>query len=303
MFRGSYVVIVTPFRKDGSLDEEALRNNVDWYIERGAPGIVCTGTTGEFDALSDEEIKHVIKVTVDQVNGKVPVIAGTAATSTWKTKELSKFAEDAGADGVMIVPPYYYLPSEEEIIEHYREVAEAIDIPIMVYNNPWTSKVDMKPQLIAKLAELNNVRYVKESSGDIRRIEQILRLAEPKITVFCGSDVLAFESFVLGAQGWVSATANIIPRETQQLFRLIADEKKIDEARKLFFWMLPLLEFVEDSGKISQVVKAALNIIGEKEGIPKGGYPRKPRLPIGKDEEAKLRKILKQMGLTSTQEA
>lgn len=220
------MVMVTPFKKDGSLDEEALRLNIDWYIEHGAPGVICTGSTGEFDALSDEEIKRVIEVTLDQVNGRVPVIAGTSATSTWKAKELSKFAEDAGADGVMAVPPYYYHPKEDEIIEHYREVAESINIPVMVYNNPWTSKVDMKPQLIARLAEIDNVRYVKESSGDIRRVEQILRLTGEKLTVFCGSDVLPFESFVLGAQGWVSVAANIIPKEAQKLFELVAIEKK-----------------------------------------------------------------------------
>lgn len=128
--------MVTPFMKDGSLDEEALRQNIDWYIEQGAPGVICTWSTGEFETLSDDEFKCLIKVTVDQVNGKVPVIAGTSAASTWKAKELSKLAEDSGVDGVMVVPPYYYYPQEDEIIEHYRKVAEAINIPIMVYNNP-----------------------------------------------------------------------------------------------------------------------------------------------------------------------
>lgn len=289
--------MVTPFKKDGSLDEEALRQNIDWYIEQGAPGVICTWSTGEFETLSDDEFKRVIKVTVDQVNGRVPVIAGTSATSTWKAKELSKLAEDSGVDGVMVVPPYYYYPKEDEIIEHYREVAGAINIPIMVYNNPWTSKVDMKPPLIAELAEIDNVGYVKESSGDIRRVEQIIRLTGEKLIVFCGSDTLPFESFVLGAQGWVSVVANIIPKEAQRLFELVSIDKKIDEARKLFFWMLPLLDFIEDSGKIAQAAKAALNILGEKEGVPKGGYPRKPRLPLNEEEEKKLRDILKEMKL------
>jgi len=143
----------------------------------------------------------------------------------------------------------------------------------------------MKPLLIAELAEIDNVRYIKESSGDIRKVEQIIRLAGEKLIVFCGSDTLPFESFVLGAQGWVSVVANIIPKETQRLFELVSIDKKIDEARKLFFWMLSLLDFIEDSGRIAQAAKAALNILGEKEGVPRGGYPRKPRLPLNGEKE------------------
>jgi len=248
------------------------------------------GSTGEFAALSVEEHKNIIDVVVDQVNGRIPVIAGTAACSTKLVIELTEYAQNAGADGAMIVPPFYTKPDERELYEHFRTVAESVDIPIMLYNNPWTSKVDMQPSLIAKLAEIDNILYVKESTGDITRVWKIINLAGDKITVFCGSDNLALESFLMGARGWICVAANIIPKHASRLYELACKEEDLEKARALYAEILPLLNFLEGTGKFSQLSKAGLEMSGRK-----AGPVRKPLLPIDGEEKHKLKIILKKI--------
>lgn len=291
-FRGTFVVVTTPFGAFDTLDDEGLRGNIDWYIEEGIHGIVCTGSTGEFDCLSDDEREEVVKIVVDQVNHRVPVLAGSAGRSTSETVRWSKYAEDIGADGVMIAPPYYCLPSDDELFEHYKIVAEATDIPIMIYNNPFTTGVDMKPDLVAKCAEIENISYTKESSGDVKRVHRIIQLTGEKMTVFCGWDDLALESIVVGAQGWIAAVANIVPSMAKDLFELVADEGDLLRGRQLYYRILPLCSFLEE-GKFVQKTKAAQNMIGKTTG----GLPRRPRLPITKEEEEKLKKIISDLGI------
>ena len=197
-FEGTFVVSVTPMTKDEELDLESFKDNLDYYIENGVHGITINGSTGEFAAQSLEELKSVMDVAVEAVNRRVPLISGTAACSTRRVIELTMHAEDAGVDGALIVPPYYSKIDETEIYEHFRAIDEAVNIPIMVYNNPWTSKIDIPPEGLARLAELDNIQYVKESSGDITRIPRILDLTDGKMAVFCGSDNLALESFFMG---------------------------------------------------------------------------------------------------------
>lgn len=281
---------VTPMTSSEELTLEAFRNNVDYFIENGVHGIVVGGSTGEFAALSVEEHKNIIDVVVDQVNSRIPVIAGTAACSTKLVIELTEHARNAGADGAMIVPPFYTKPDERELYEHFRTVAESVDIPIMVYNNPWTSKVDMQPSFIAKLAEIDNILYVKESSGDITRVWKIIDLAGDKITVFCGSDNLALESFLMGARGWICVAANIIPKHASRLYELACKEKDFDKASRLYAEILPLLNFLEDTGKFSHLSKAGLEMSGRK-----AGPVRKPLLPIDDEEKQKLKTILKKI--------
>ena len=289
-FEGTYVVTVTPMTSSEELNLEALGNNVEYFIENGVHGIVVGGSTGEFAALSVEEHKNIIDVVVDQVNGRIPVIAGTAACSTKLVIELTEYAQNAGADGAMIVPPFYTKLDEREVYEHFRTVAESVDIPIMLYNNPWTSKVDMQPSLIAKLAEIDNILYVKESTGDITRVWKIINLAGDKITVFCGSDNLALESFLMGARGWVCVAANIIPKHASRLYELACKEKDLEKARALYAEILPLLNFLEGTGKFSQLSKAGLEMSGRK-----AGPVRKPLLPIDGEEKHKLKIILKKI--------
>lgn len=291
-FKGTFVVTITPFTQDDILDEEGLRANIDWYIKEGIHGIACTGSTGEFVALTEQERKRIVEITIDQVNNRVPVLVGTCGCTTRDTIKWSKHARDAGADGIMIVHPYYHRPDDDELYEHYKKIAQAVDIPIMLYNNPFTTGVDASPELVARLAkEFDNISYVKESSGSIRRVQDIIRLAGDDMTVFCGDDTLAFESFVLGARGWIAASANLIPKKCAQLFELV-EKGNITEARNLWFNILPLTNAVEGWGKFVQTNKKGLDLLG------KAGGPslRGPKLDLAKEQETELRKMLSDLG-------
>jgi 4-hydroxy-tetrahydrodipicolinate synthase len=285
--KGLYVVIVTPFNENGEIDEAGLRSNIDWYIELGAPGIICTGSTGSFDALSDDERKAVIRITADQVSGRATALAGTAATTTEKAVEFSKFAESVGMDGVMIVPPYYSIPTESELYEHYKDIAYAIEIPIMIYNNPRRSGVDLSPRWFSKIArEVENITHVKESSGDIRRIHQILQLSEGKLSVFIGNDDMALYALLGGATGWVASSSNIVPEHALRLVKA-SEAGDLKEAIEVFRELLPIFSFVEGSGKLVPVCKAGVGMRGHV-----GGGLRKPKQAITNEEEKELRRLL-----------
>ena len=288
--KGTFAVMVTPFKENEDLDEKGLRENIGWYIKEGIHGVICNGSTSEFANLFKEERKRAIDITVDEVKGRVPVMSGTAAHSTRETIEMTAYALKAGCDAVLLVPPYYGGPNQEEIYEYYREVAEAVPIQIMVYNNPYTSGVDIQPKTVALIAEIENIPYVKESSADIRRIHEIILLCGDKIDVWCGWEDLAYESLLLGCKGWVCPTSNIIPRMTVQLFNLV-QTKRIREAERLYYKMLPLLMYLE-AGQLGAKIKEAMNMLGRC-----GGKPRKPFLPLSKEQKPELRKILKDLGV------
>jgi 4-hydroxy-tetrahydrodipicolinate synthase len=288
--KGTFTVMVTPFTQDEELDEKGLRENIDWYIEEGIHGVICTGSTGEFANLSDEEHKKVIDITVDQVKKRVPVIAGTAAHSTRRTIEITKYAKDAGADAALIVAPFYGLPIQEELYHHFRTISENVDISIMLYNNPGTSGVDMLPTLIERLTAFDNILYLKESTGDIKRVHEIMRCCGDRIDVWCGWDDLAYECFFLGCGGWVCPTANFMPKMTAELFTLV-EKKEYDKAKELYFKMLPLLNFLE-AGQLVGKVKEAMNMMGRS-----GGKPRRPFLSIAEEQRDELKKMLKNIGL------
>jgi 4-hydroxy-tetrahydrodipicolinate synthase len=290
--KGLYVVIVTPFNEAGEIDQTGLRHNIDWYIEVGASGIICTGSTGSFDALSDEERKDVIRITAEQVSGRATVLAGTAATTTEKTVELSKYAESVGMDGVMIVPPYYSIPTEVELYEHYKDIANAINIPIMIYNNPRRTGVDLSPRWLSTIAsEIENITHVKESSGDIRRVHQILRFSEGNLTVFIGIDDISFYGLIGGARGWVASSSNIIPEHALRLVKAV-EEGDLNKATDIFNELLPIFSFVESSGKLVPVCKAGVEMRGHV-----GGGIRKPNLPITKEEKKELAQLLENLNL------
>ena len=292
-FEGTFVVTVTPMDSKEEIDSEALKNNVEYFIENKVHGIVVGGSTGEFVTLSIKEHKAIINDVVKQVNGRIPVIAGTAACSTNRVIELTEYAKNAGADGAMIVPPFYSKLNENELFEHFRTVAENVDIPIMLYNNPWTTKVDMQPSLIARLAEIENISYVKESTGDITRIWKILSLAGENITVFCGSDNIALESFIMGAKGWICVAANFIPKQVSRLYELACIERDFKKAQVLYKRLLPSLNFLEDTGKFAQLAKAGLEIVGRK-----AGPVRKPLLPATDKELQMFTTILNKIQQT-----
>jgi len=284
-FRGVYAVIPTPFTADEALDLATLRRLIDDLISRGVHGIICNGSTGEAPSMDADERQQVLETTMDQVAGRVPVLAGASDNATRNVIRYSRAAEAAGAAGVMIVHPYYCLPGERELEAHYRDVAQSMGLPIMIYNNPWTSGVDMKPAQLARLAELEStIRYVKESSGDAARIGQILALTD-KLTLFCGWDNLALEHFFSGAQGWVAGSANVIPAECVALYELAA-RGDWDAARRHYRRIYGLLTLVETSGQFVQFVKA-----GQAErGLPVGP-PRRPMLPPTQAERERFRAV------------
>ena len=286
-WHGVFAVMFTPFKDDESLDEKALRQHIDFLIEEGwVHGIICTGSTGEFASLSDDERKKVVDITVKQARHRVPVLVGTAANSTRHTILYSQYAEKAGAAGLMIVHPFYCRPDERELYAHYKAVAASVGIPIMIYNNPYTSGVDMKPELLARLAGVKNLEYVKESSEDIKRVGQIRRLCGDRITIFTGCDNTMFESFLMGADGWVSGSANIIPKQCVELYTLTTSGE-LDKARELYYRMLPLGDMFEMEGKFIQYLKAGSALLNRPVG-----KPRRPLLPPQDDDVRRLKEAL-----------
>jgi 4-hydroxy-tetrahydrodipicolinate synthase len=231
-FRGSYTVAVTPFTKDSSqICTDSLRRFLDWQIECGVPGIILLGTTGEFLTVSEDERKILVGTTVEHVNGRMDVMVGSMNAHTPIAVRYSREAEDLGADGLMIIPPYYYTPTEDEIYAYYRAISVAVSIPIMLYNNPFTSNIDMPASLITRISkEFDNIRYIKEASMDLGRIFDIVEDAEGTMNVFAGERPV--ESYLLGAVGYVNPFGNYIPYSTSKMWDLML-EGRIEEAKEI----------------------------------------------------------------------
>ena len=290
--KGTITVSVTPFTNDDVIDEKGYKDNLDWYIGEGIHGIACAGSSGEFVSLSDDEWRQIVNVTIEHVDKRVPVMAGTCGPTTKETIKRTQYAERAGADAALIVHPYYHRPNDDELYDHYKHVAEATDIPIMIYNNPGCTLIDASPELLVKLVkDFSNIQYIKETSGQVQRVQEIISLGGDEATVFCGDDGMAFESFVLGAKGWIAASSNIIPKKCAQLYEL-AEQGNFDEARALWFKILPLTSSVEGWGRLVQSLKKGLDIIGRCGGPS----PRGPKRDISKEQEAALKKMLSELG-------
>ncbi len=287
--RGTFTVMVTPFDAQGGVDLAMLRRFTDWQIREGIHGLIPLGSTGEFLSLGDEERHAVAGTVVETAAGRVPVLIGTGAERTEDVIRYSREAEALGADGVMIIPPFYSTPTEDELFEHYRRIGEAIGIPIMVYNNPATANVDLTPPILARLSHIPNVLYVKESTMDVTRIRDILELCEGRLVPFGG--IMGFESFVEGAEGWVAVGSNIWPSTFARLFTLTADEGDIPGARALYRRILPIIRLVGGHRYVS-ASKAALRLMGMDMGAP-----RSPRLPLPAEEWAPLEALLRELGL------
>lgn len=231
-FRGSYTVAITPFTDDGSgINTDALKKFIDWQVACDVPGIIMLGTTGEFLTISDDERRELVDATVKYVNGRMNVLVGTMNAYTPNAVRYSCEAEKLGADGLMVIPPYYYTPTEDEIFDYYRAIAEAVSIPIMLYNNPFTSNIDMSAKLVARLTKaFDNVRYIKEASMDVGRIFDIVEATDGVMNVFAGERPV--ESFLLGAVGYVNPFGNYIPYSTARLWDFLV-EGSIDDAKHI----------------------------------------------------------------------
>lgn len=234
MFRGSIVALITPFDKNNRIDEQGIKDLVEFHIKNGTDAIVPCGTTGESPTLSHEEHKKVIELTINAVNQRVPVIAGTGSNSTEEAIELTSAAREMGADGALLVMPYYNKPTQKGLYMHFKTIVEKVDIPAIVYNVPSRSGVNLLPSTLASLAELKNITAVKEASGNLEQMAEIIYLCGDKLTLLSGDDKILLPVLSIGGKGVISVVANIIPKEVSLMVRKF-EEGSYEEAREMFF--------------------------------------------------------------------
>ncbi|KAA0766635.1 4-hydroxy-tetrahydrodipicolinate synthase [Bacillus sp. SH5-2] len=288
--KGAFPVLITPMDEFQEINWDGIKQNVNYFINQKVAGIIINGSTGEFVSLSKEERFKMVETVLKEVDGRVPVIVGTAAETTKETIEYTKHAEAHGADCALIINSYYCKPKEEEIYFHFKEISNAVNIPIMLYNNPFTSGVDMSTELMLRIGkECENVTHIKESSGDIRKARDLVRQGEGAFQVFCGSEDLVMESYLVGASGWVSVAGNIVPGLVTKMYEHFQNGE-LEKAWEINDAILPLCEFLEGSGKYVQIVKRSMELHGQA-----GGPSRYPRLGLTEEEDQKLQTILSEI--------
>ncbi len=287
MFSGSIVALITPFR-DGRIDEKALAGLVEFHIKNGTSALLPCGTTGESATMSHEEHLQVIRIVVETAAGRVPVIAGTGSNSTSEAIHLTAEAARLGADGALLVCPYYNKPPQQGLYLHYRKIAEAVDIPQILYNVPGRTALNIEPETIARLAELDNVVAVKEASGSLDQASQIARLCD--LTILSGDDSLTLPLMSIGAKGVISVAANVAPARTAALCKAWLDGNPA-EALKIHLELLPLFKamFVETNPIPVKAAVAAMGKVAEE-------Y-RLPLCPMDDGSRARLMAVLNEMGL------
>ena len=289
MIQGAIVAIVTPFR-NGKVDEEALRRLIEEQIMAGTDGIAPCGTTGESTTLSHEEHDRVIEITVDAVKKRVPVIAGTGSNSTAEALRLTKHAWEAGADAALIVCPYYNRPTQEGLYLHYRAIAEEVPVPIIVYNIPGRTGTNMLPETLARLAKIPNIVGVKEASGSIKQMSDMILLCGADFDVLSGDDIFTLPLLALGGKGVISVISNVVPGDMAGMVDAFA-AGDLEKARQLHYRMSPLIDalFIETN---PIPVKAALAMMG------KIAYElRLPLCRMVEKNEAALKKVMQDYGL------
>lgn len=290
-FEGSIVAMVTPFR-DGKVDEAKIRELVEFHVKNGTDAIVPCGTTGESPTLSHTEHKRVVEVTIAAAAGRVPVIAGTGSNSTAEAIELTQHAKKAGADGVLMVCPYYNKPTQAGLIAHYKAVVAAVDIPIIMYNIPGRTGVNMLTETVAALADLPNIVGMKEASGSLEQMTEVISLCGDRLTVVSGDDTLTLPLMAVGGKGVISVVANIVPKETAEMTRaaLNGDWKR---AKELHLRLFPLCKAMfYETNPIP--VKTAMQLLGRL-----NGEVRLPLCPMSQANRDKLQKALRAYGLLS----
>lgn len=290
LLTGSFVAIVTPF-KDGGIDEKAFRDLLQFHIDNGTQGIVPCGTTGESATLTHEEHTQVIKIAVEMCKGKIPVLAGTGSNSTREAIQLTQAAQEVGADGSLLITPYYNKPSQQGLYDHFRAVAKETDLPIILYNVPGRTSVDMKADTVARLAaDTGNIVGIKEASGDLMQISQIVDSCGPDFSVLSGDDGLLWPILAVGGKGVISVTANVLPRQMADLCAA-ATEGRIDDAKKLHFDLMRMnKDLFIDTNPVP--VKTALYLMGKI-----GPELRPPLSPLSEEHTKVLKKTLEAYGL------
>ncbi len=289
MFAGSIVALVTPFR-DGKVDWESVEGLVEFHIKNGTHGIVPCGTTGESATLSHQEHDDVIQAVIKAVKKRVPVIAGTGSNSTEEAVRLTREAEKSGADGALLISPYYNRPTQEGIYQHYKKVAASVGIPLIVYNIPGRTGSKIEPETLARLSEIKNIAGVKEATGSVDQAIDVIRLAKPGFAVLSGEDSLTFSLMALGGKGVISTVANIVPKEMAELAQacLKGDWEK---GKKVQLKLVPLIRavFIETN---PIPIKTALSLMGKCRGDL-----RLPLTPMSEGNLKKLKTAMTEFGL------
>jgi 4-hydroxy-tetrahydrodipicolinate synthase len=289
MFEGSFVALVTPF-KNGILDEEGLRKNVQFQIENGTHGLVPCGTTGEAPTLTEEEHARVVEIVVKESGGRIPVIAGTGSNSTQKTIANTQRAKDQGVNGALVVSPYYNKPTQEGLYQHFHSVASEADLPLILYNIPGRTGVNIEPETIARLSKLKQIVGVKEASGSLDSVSAIRSLCDEEFIVLSGDDSLTLPMMAVGSKGVISVIANIVPRDLSRMVESFLNGE-ISQSRELHQKLFPLTKamFVETN---PIPIKTAMDLVE----MPAGGV-RLPLAPMSDVNLNKLKKALKEYGL------
>ena len=291
MFSGAIVAIVTPFKK-GKVDERSLRELIEFQIKNGTDGIVPCGTTGESSTLSHEEHDRVIEITIDAVKKRVPVIAGTGSNSTDEALRLTRHAHEAGADGALMVCPYYNRPTQEGLYQHFKIIAESVPIPIVPYNIPSRTGVNLMPETVARLAKISNIVGIKEASGSLKQMQDVISLCGDKFDVLSGDDFFTFPLLAIGGRGVISVVSNIVPADMAAMIDAF-EAGDIKRAKELHHNLVPLIDalFIETN---PVPVKAALSMMG------KISYDvRLPMYKMSDSNYEKLKAVMKNYGLIS----
>lgn len=289
MFGGAIVAIVTPFR-NGEVDEQALRKLIEEQIAAGTDGIVPCGTTGESTTLSHEEHDRVIEITIDAVRKRVPVIAGTGSNSTAEALRLTRHAWEAGADGALLVCPYYNRPTQEGLYQHFLTIAEEVPIPIIIYNIPGRTGTNLLPETLVRLAEIKNIVGVKEASGSLKQMSDVIQLCGSDFDVLSGDDIFTLPLLAIGGKGVISVISNVVPADMAEMVDVFA-AGDLEQARALHYRMAPLIDvlFIETN---PIPVKAALAMMGKIE------YElRLPLCRMSEKNEGTLKKVMQDYGL------
>jgi 4-hydroxy-tetrahydrodipicolinate synthase len=290
-FSGIIPAMLTPFTSSGDLDIDGLKKNVDFLIESGVSQIMCLGSTGEAATLTREECVKITEATVKAANGRVPVMAGTGATSTREVIERSKEAKSAGADSIMIVTPFYEIPNQDGLYKHYASIAEAVDIPICLYNIPPHTQVEIAPETLEKLAKIGNIQALKDSSGNLSYFAEVMRRVGDKMSILNGGDDITLPCFALGCHGAILALANIAPRMVVDLFQATQQNDK-GKSLDIFFKLLPIARAISVAQNFPAPVKEAVNMLGRP-----AGPARSPIVPVGNSEKEEIKKALQHAGL------
>jgi len=291
MFSGSMTALVTPFRK-GEFDEQAYRDLIDWQIASGTDALVPCGTTGESATLSHEEHDKVVEVCIDAANGRVPVIAGAGSNSTREALRLTRHAREAGADGALLITPYYNKPTQQGLYQHYRHVAENVDIPIVMYNVPSRTGTNLLPETVARLAEIHNIVGVKEATADMNQASRIVQLCGDKVAVISGDDFTVLPLLAVGGKGVISVVTNVAPADMAALVDSFFDGN-LEKAAEMHHRISPLAAamFLETN---PIPAKTALGMMGKIDP-----ELRLPLVPMSDDARTKLEAALKDYGLLS----